>query len=152
MPTAALLLATSVDLTELKVAFERDLSMRKGGSALLVMDRLRGASMPYLHSSHYLAFMLAYLQDEGVLPDNDEPLTAGLGDLRGNITDVLPRRGVDVGHLDPAYYDVDDLRREFHAGGPLSDPAAGVGLLDAIGVLRSSLGQLEDDGALIVEF
>lgn len=108
--------------------------------------------MPYEMASHYLAFMLAYFQDEGVLPDNHEVLTDALVNVRRSLTDVLPKQGVDLDRLDPGSYDAESLRREFHAGGPLSDPDAGPGLLGAIRVLRENFGRLDDGGALIIEF
>jgi hypothetical protein len=65
---------------------------------------------------------------------------------------VLPRAGVDVAVLEPARFDVMELRREFHGGGALNDPVAGEALLDAIRVLRENFERLQDGDALIVTY
>lgn len=109
--------------------------------------------MPYLHSAHYLAFMIAYLMDEEVLPDRDWEQSASLREIRGKkLTDVLPREGVALEKLRAEQYDALELRREFHGGGKLDDPGAEEALLDAIRVLRENFELIDNDGALIVGF
>ncbi len=120
-----------------------------------VLDRIRRAGndgVPYSHSSHYFAFMLAHLTDEAVLPDRDWELSKDLYEIRGRLTDVLPRTGVVLDALHPEQYDVLELRREFHGGGRLSDPRAGEALLDAIRVLRENFQRTDEDTALVVAF
>ena len=106
----------------------------------------------YEHSAHYLGFITAYLRDEEKLPDRDWELGDAFFEERKRITDVLPRAGVDLDALRVENYDLLELRREFHAGGPLTDPEAEAGLQDALRVLRENLSQIDEDGALIVAY
>lgn len=152
MQMAKILVATRADLDALQATVMEATSEASQSRVQSLMNGLKLAPKNYDHSSHYLAFILAYLQDERVLPDNDQALTKGLGRARNSITDVLPRKGIDFERLDPGRYDVNALREEFHAGGALSDPEAGDGLLDAIHVLSENFRSLGDDEALIVMF
>jgi len=117
------------------------------------LRRLGAGAVPYPHSSHYLAFMVAHLMDEGVLPDRDWDLGQVLYGIRGKrLTTVISREGVNMANLEPKRYDALELRREFHGGGSLSDPRAEAALFDAIGVLRTNLAVLDQGGALVVAF
>jgi len=150
MGTVTMWAATRDDLEELN----RALTLEGLGAKAVrpMVASLGSAPVPYDKPSHYLAFVLAYLQDEGVLPDNDETLTDGLFQVRGRLTDVLPRKGVKMEQMTPELYDINELCREFHAGGPLSHPQAGHGLLEAIRVLRENFSRLNEDAALIIGF
>jgi hypothetical protein len=145
-----IILATSQDLQRLQTIPNTDRDAKT--EAIYGAGAALPRAVPFKHSSHYLAFMLAYLEDEDLLPEKDWAMSDSLFGVRGRLTDVISRGGVDLEKLDPARFDVLELRREFHAGGPLDDPTAGDALLDAIRVLRVNFQELDDDGALVIAF
>jgi hypothetical protein len=135
--------------------------LRRARPALLAADgdafrdvRKAGRiAVPYPHSSHYLAFMIAHLIDEEVLPDRDWDLGQAVYELRGDrLTTIIPREGVVMDALRPERHDILELRREFHGGGALDDPNAEEGLLAAIRVLRKNFERLDEGGALVAGF
>ena len=108
---------------------------------------------PYPHSSHYLAFVVSHLMDEGVLPDSEWDLEQALYELRGKrLTSVIARKGANLSNLEPKRFDPLELRREFHGGGELGKDAEETALLDAICVLQSNLQSVDEGGALVLLF
>lgn len=109
--------------------------------------------MPYQLSSRYLAFVIAHLMDEMVLPERDWELGQALYEIRGKrLTMVVSRGGVVMEALRPQRYDALELRREFHGDGPLDDRRAEEGLFEAIRVLRENFERVDEGGALIAAF
>jgi hypothetical protein len=70
------------------------------------LRRIGAGAVPYPYSSHYVAFMVAHLMDEGVLPDRDWDLEQALYEIRGKrLTTVISREGVNMANREPKQYD-----------------------------------------------
>lgn len=111
--------------------------------------RLSGPAVQYRDDSRYFIYMTTYLRQEGAMPDRDWHLADLLNDFKRRPADALPRGGVVPERLRPELYDMVDVRREFHSGGPLADPHAEAGFLEALRVLRLNFEQVDKGGMLL---
>jgi hypothetical protein len=126
-----------------------------GGGMLTALESIRRdgpEAMAYDHAPHYLAFVMAYLRDEDLLPDRDWGLGDAFYEERKRITDVTLRDTVELDDLRAENFDIAELRQEFHAGGPLNDPVAGEALKDALRVLQENFRLANPDGAVVVAY
>jgi hypothetical protein len=111
---------------------------------------LTPADQEYIGPSYYMAWVTAYLQDEGYISDEDFGLSDKVSSPERGIAAVLPRKGAKLQDLDPARLDLARMVREFHGGGSGDDPEARSAFVGALEIIRSALVSADDDGAIVI--
>jgi hypothetical protein len=144
--------ATPADIADLKRVIEKSSGTARDQEVASILVRLKPGPSRYTYPSYYLAFVTAYLQDEGYIADADFGIGEGLWEVRRKITATLPRRGVDLASLDPRQIDRTEMIREFHGGENDPDPKADVAFVAGIDAIRDGFRDTPDGGALLVLF